>query len=210
MRDMERWRESIRKWRLANPDKVKAFRKRNRETYYADPEKRSRAYKANCDWKKENRDKVAESSKRWAEKNPDKIRELHSRAYYRNRKKHIEYSTAYSRKRRKEDVQYRLGIYLRNRLNTAIRKNGGSGSAVRSLGCSIPELKEYLEKQFVEGMTWEKWSFRGWHIDHIHPLSRFDLTDPEQVAQACNYKNLQPLWATDNLRKSNKIISKIS
>lgn len=79
-----------------------------------------------------------------------------------------------------------------------------SGSAIRDLGCSMEELKVYLESKFQPGMSWDNYSFTGWHIDHIIPLSSFDLTDPEQFKQACHYTNLQPLWAEDNFKKSNK------
>jgi hypothetical protein len=41
-------------------------------------------------------------------------------------------------------------------------------------------------------------------INHILPLSGFDLTKEDQVKMACHYTNLQPLWAGDNLKKSNK------
>ena len=51
-------------------------------------------------------------------------------------------------------------------------------------------------------MSWENHSQTGWHIDHIKPLSRFDLSDREQFLEACHYSNLQPLWAEDNLSKS--------
>jgi len=71
--------------------------------------------------------------------------------------------------------------------------------------CKVDELKEYLESQFEEGMTWDNWSRDGWHIDHIVPLSFFDLIDSEQVKKACHYTNLQPLWAEDNLRKSSNV-----
>jgi hypothetical protein len=54
-------------------------------------------------------------------------------------------------------------------------------------------------------MTWENWSKYGWHIDHIKPLSSFNLTDYEQLKMACHYTNLQPMWAKDNLIKSNKV-----
>jgi hypothetical protein len=54
-------------------------------------------------------------------------------------------------------------------------------------------------------MTWENYRFYGWHIDHIGPLARFDLTDREQFLQAVRYTNLQPLWAKDNWKKNNKI-----
>ena len=54
-------------------------------------------------------------------------------------------------------------------------------------------------------MTWDNWSLVGWHIDHEIPLYAFDLTDREQLLRACHYTNLQPMWAIDNLEKSNKL-----
>ena len=54
-------------------------------------------------------------------------------------------------------------------------------------------------------MTWDNWTTDGWHIDHIKPLSSFDLTDRKQLLEVCHYTNLQPLWAKDNLIKSDKL-----
>jgi hypothetical protein len=53
-------------------------------------------------------------------------------------------------------------------------------------------------------MSWE--NYGKWHIDHIKPLSLFDLEDPEQLKQACHYTNLQPLWAEENIRKGNRYV----
>jgi hypothetical protein len=64
-------------------------------------------------------------------------------------------------------------------LRTALKNNSKRGSAVKDLGCSIEELKIYLESKFLPGMSWDNWSPDGWHIDHIKPLSKFDLTDRE-------------------------------
>ncbi|MEM4726181.1 MAG: hypothetical protein QXG63_04505 [Nitrososphaerales archaeon] len=64
----------------------------------------------------------------------------------------------------------------------------------------------YLESKFLPGMTWDNHGRNGWHIDHVRPLSSFDLTDPEQLKQACHYTNLCPMWANDNIRKSNKLL----
>jgi len=64
-----------------------------------------------------------------------------------------------------------------------------------------------LESKFQPDMNWDNWASDGWHIDHIKPLASFDLTDREQLLIACHYTNLQPLWAKDNIAKSDKIIS---
>lgn len=87
----------------------------------------------------------------------------------------------------------------------AVKNNQKTGSAVRDLGCSIPELKLYFEKQFTEGMTWDNHGQFGWHIDHQKALANFNLEDREQFLQACHYTNLQPMWAVENMRKSAKI-----
>ena len=98
----------------------------------------------------------------------------------------------------------RIKHNLRGRLNRAIKSNYKSGSAVRDLGCSIEELKIHLESQFQLGMSWDNWSRIGWHIDHIKPLSSFNLENIEEFKKACHYSNLQPLWAQDNISKGAK------
>jgi hypothetical protein len=62
---------------------------------------------------------------------------------------------------------------------------------------------EFLEKKFLPGMNWE--NYGEWHIDHIVPCSSFDLSKSEQQKICFNYSNLQPLWAADNIRKSDSI-----
>lgn len=139
-----------------------------------------------------NKDRILQSNKKWKSENMDKI-------------------LKHTRDRKREDVQYRLTCSLRSRLYRAISKNLKSGSAVRDLGCSIEFLKEHLEKQFYphpktgEKMTWGNYGVSGWHVDHIKPLTIFDLTKREHLLEACKFTNLQPLWAEENLKKSNKV-----
>src|SRR3990167_4263324 len=89
----------------------------------------------------------------------------------------------HNRKRRRErlqnDIQFKLAGNLRIRLNKAIRNNQKAGSAVKDLGIGISEFKLYLENQFEEGMTWDNYGLGvdKWNIDHVIPLSSFDLTD---------------------------------
>jgi hypothetical protein len=110
-----------------------------------------------------------------------------------------------------QDVNYRLKTTLRSRLTLSIKNGQKAGSAIKDLGCSINKLKLHLQKTFYrrfqdnEIMTWDNWSLHGWHIDHIIPLDHFDLSIPEELKKACHYTNLQPMWAEENLKKSNKL-----
>jgi hypothetical protein len=141
-------------------------------------------------YNKLNKDKIKAYKKDYNQVNKDKIR-LKQKDYVNNRFK--------------TNVQFKLTCNLRARLKLAINNNQKTGSAVRDLGCSIEQLKQHLESKFQTGMSWDNWSFDGWHIDHIKPLASFDLTDRKQFLEACHYTNLQPLWAKDNLAKSDKI-----
>jgi hypothetical protein len=69
------------------------------------------------------------------------------------------------------------------------------------LGCTFEEFKIWIENQFQEGMNWD--NFSEWHLDHIYPVSR--AIDEEHLIVLNYYTNFQPLWAIDNLRKSNKL-----
>jgi hypothetical protein len=68
------------------------------------------------------------------------------------------------------------------------------------LGCTIPHARDHIQKQFKKGMTWD--NYGEWNIDHIIPLCAFDLTRENELMQACNWRNLRPMWAEDNLAKS--------
>lgn len=112
-------------------------------------------------------------------------------------------TTIYHKTRPLVDERFRLARNLRKRLRTALRDNFKTGSAVEDLGCSIDDFKIYLESKFTDGMSWDSYGRQGWHIDHILPLSKFDLSDPNELKKACHFTNLQPMWWKDNLRKSN-------
>lgn len=74
------------------------------------------------------------------------------------------------------------------------------------MGGSVEDIKNHIESQFMEGMTWGNHGVRGWHIDHIKPCASFDLTDIEEQKKCFHFTNLQPLWAHDNLVKNGRIL----
>ena len=153
-----------------------------------DPKLRKRMYNRNL--YKDHKDKLKLLRRVYRETNKEKVR-LQERMR--------------DGKKRQTNINYKLSKGLRTRLWSAIKDNQKTGSAVKDLGCSIDELKSYLEFKFLPDMSWYNYGQYGWHIDHIKPLSSFDLTDRKQLLEACHYTNLQPLWAKDNLSKSDKI-----
>lgn len=151
--------------------------------------------------KEQNRERLI----RFRKKNPDKNKEYNKKySTGKNRDKYLSQKRERNKKYYTNNLQYKLGQLLRYRLWISLKEQSldNANSAKELLGCSKEELIKHLESQFSEGMTWENWSLNGWHIDHIRPISSFDLSDPAQVKECFHYSNLQPLWAIDNLKKS--------
>ena len=144
-----------------------------------------------------------------AQDNGEKITQYRIQYYRDNKEKMKQYNVQWyrdnrdKRKKRGSDIQYKMAYYLRNRIYVALKGNFKIGSAVRDLGCSISAFKLYIENQFEDGMSWD--NYGEWHLDHVLPLSSFDLTDRGDFQTAVHHLNYQPLWAHDNLSKGARI-----
>jgi hypothetical protein len=103
-------------------------------------------------------------------------------------------------------TQRKLAAWVREHTTGLLRRPSKHKSILKYIGCTIQEFKVHLQSKFLPGMTWHNRGFYGWHIDHIIPLSNFDLSDESYLAAACHYTNLQPLWAVDNGRKGAKVL----
>lgn len=136
------------------------------------------------------------------------IKHIQAQWYQNNKVELSKHRYLYCKERLSFDLNFKLTKYLRTRLNYAVKNNQKVGSAVDDLGCSIDKFKIHLQLKFHrnsrgnhEYMTWD--NYGEWHIDHIKPLSKFDLTNKVQFLEAAHFTNLQPLWAIDNMIKSN-------
>lgn len=175
-------------------DRVKKYRKENIDIIREKDKIRSKKkYKNNPEiyqsYYNKNKEFILEYKKIWSEKNHQKIKEQ-KRENYKNRNKN--------------DFIFNLKNRMRNSLYSYLKKLNitKKNKTFEIVGCTPQELKEHLEKQFIDGMSWEN---RGeWHIDHIIPLS--SAKTEEELYKLCHYTNLQPLWAIDNIKKSNNIL----
>jgi hypothetical protein len=115
-----------------------------------------------------------------------------------------EYKTQYQMYRIKTDIQHKLRSTLRNRMCSALKGARRVGRTIELLGCTIAECRTHLERQFKRGMTWENHG-TFWHIDHIYPLSKLNLTLASEQRIGFHFTNLQPLKCADNLLKRAKV-----
>jgi len=100
----------------------------------------------------------------------------------------------------------RLADLVRTRIRNALRYCSKKSSTLVLLGCSICDFKNYLESKFKDGMNWNNYgNGKGnWNIDHIVPISRFDLLKKEEQKKAFHYLNCQPMWSVLNFKKGNR------
>lgn len=229
--------EYNRRWRHANPEKVKAQRERHREKRQeymrkwrdrikSDPVLRKEHCQKSFAYhqrKKKEDPAYAQRSKergmryyKKAIQNPEKAEKIReqSRTQYHSRKKvperhqaYLAKAREYRRTRKQQDPEFALRCHLRCRLKELVRngKCTRNTSALQLTGATISELRTHIERQFKRGMSWKNYGAK-WHIDHIIPCAAFDLSDSRQQAICFNYLNLRPLWAKENLRKSNRIL----
>jgi len=149
---------------------------------------------------KEQKIKRTEEEKKTREKERQRQYQQENRKILREKQK------IYVNNKLKTDVLFKLKHRLRTRLYLVLKQKKLSKTTKISeyLGCTLEELKLHIESQFTDGMNWD--NYGEWHIDHIIPLSL--AKTEEEVYKLNHYTNLQPLWANDNIKKSNKLTTK--
>ena len=147
-----------------------------------------------------NFDKVKISREKYYKNNTEKVKESKKKYYEKTKSKSI----TVLKNKYKNDELYRLKVNLRRRISHYLKSKNiiKTNTTFDIIGCSPEFLKQYLEEKFTKGMSWGL--IGQIHIDHIIPLS-FAKTE-EELYKLCHYTNLQPLWAEDNLKKSNKLL----
>jgi hypothetical protein len=195
--------DANRRW-YSNPEN-RAKRAERVRRWYANPENRAKTAEALLRWRQnpENRAKDAEWARRYMQNPENRAKHAESDRRRRQNPEFRAKNAEYLRRRRQTNPQFRLAHLLRNRLRHALKGTVKSARTMELLGCPIEHLVKHLESKFQPGMSWENQG--EWHVDHIKPLASFNLTDPEQQREACHWTNLQPLWASDNIRKGDKL-----
>lgn len=180
----ERMRGYGKKYKAANPDKVKAASK----AYY---ERNSlKLGKQRRDRYQNNKNYELARNKRWQEANQERVREY----------------DRISRARKRSTPKGKLENSMKAGVHRGITKGSKASRKTFSiLGYSLNKLMRHLERKFLPGMSWE--NYGDWHVDHKVPLAVHNYNSPDDIdfKRAWALNNLQPLWAKDNMRKNDKL-----
>jgi len=108
-------------------------------------------------------------------------------------------------KKQPKDSNFKIANALRASIVGALKRQGvrKHRRTEELLGTNKVTARKHIESLFKPGMTWK--NHGQWHIDHKIPCASFDLKCPVQQLACCYYKNLQPLWAVDNMKKGAKL-----
>lgn len=192
-----RCKNCFKEYRTKNKDKIFLMKQKYRN------ENKEKIAQTLADYYLNNKDTKINYNKNYYTNNKQKIQK--QKREYETRPETINLRKARFNTRYYSDINFKLKNNLRARLRLAIKRGSKLGSSVRDLGCSIEKLKLWLEMHWQDGMSWDNYGPKGWHIDHIIPLASLDLTNKEQFLKAVHFTNLQPLWAEDNYDKKDKL-----
>jgi hypothetical protein len=165
-------------------------------------------------YRRENSERLLEQKRIYYQANRERIlariradserKQAYDREYHRRtREKNRTRIRAYQRKYRSDTTRH-IAHNLRNRLSKFIKKRSGRSSTESLLGCTFEEFRNYIEAQFIRGINWKNYGSH-WHLDHIIPVTAFDLGNPEHLKRCFHFSNLRPLPARENLSKGSKI-----
>jgi hypothetical protein len=163
------------KYRNAHPEVIRAHCKKNHE----------RRKKNLYEWRKKNRERAREISRRWALLNPEKVKITEKRKIDRY----------------KTDPIYRVSMNMSHQMYNLLKRKKGGRSWKSLVGYTLEDLRQHIEQQFVDGMSWD--NYGEWQVDHIVPkvAFNFEKTEDFDFKRCWALSNLRPMWASDNAAK---------
>jgi len=154
-------------------------------------------------YRQKNKDIISENYKEYIKKVKENGGPLNNRvaaSEEEKRRKRTEYQLKYVNERKKSDPFFKLKISIRKLIYLTFKGHVKKSRTEEIVGIDFNKFKEFIESKFQEGMSWD--NYGKWHLDHVIPIS--SANSEEQIYELNHYTNFQPLWAEDNLKKSNK------
>ena len=214
--------EIKKKYRLENAEEIK----KKQTEYRTLPEIKERNKKQKLEYRKQHGIKERDSKRQKEHRKKPEVRvkrSIYEKEYAKkNAKKISNYKKEHNkkpevkknnylvrnrrrRKKRKENPAFRIEQNIRSRFSEIMKsaRNNKMHSTFDYVGCDSKFLREHLENQFNEGMTWDNYGYGDdkWNVDHRRPCASFDKTNQDDLFMCWHWTNLQPLWQPENQKE---------
>lgn len=181
-----------------NKDEILKIRKEYRNK----PEIKKRMKKYLKKYVSENRESLQKVWKKYREENRESIKIVQTK-YREDNREELRFKQKEIYKCYMENIYHRIRFVLIKRISRELKgKPKYTDQLLDLIGCTIHEFMNHIESQFKDGMSWN--NFGEWEIDHIKPVSLFDLSKYDEQSKCFHYTNTQPLIAHENRVKRNK------
>lgn len=159
-------------------------------------------------WRDGNKDYLSDKHKKWYSENKDRWNEYIKEYREKNVEKIKKIKRDYERNRKASDPLYKLISNFRTAIYQVLKESNVEKNKhyFEVLQYTPESLIKHLESQFKNNMNWD--NYGEWHVDHKLPITSFNIEEmgDEEFMRCWSLENLQPMWGTDNISKSNKII----
>ena len=216
-------KEYHRKWRAANPEKIRGYhikyhlanpeknKERSRRWRAKDPEKHRKANTLkNRIWRANNPEKPREAMIKFRENHPEyeqKYRPEYQRKWRAaNLEKVKELRRKWKKYKRETDPNWRLTENMRSGMHGALKGRHKAASTMKIIGCTAEALFKHLQScaSWRPWMTRENYGVGGWDVDHIIAISKWDYGCPLQFVLCWDKSNLQPMEHIANIKKGGR------
>jgi len=199
-------------------------KKKNRFVSYCIACKRKRNTITHKNYYLKNREKVLQRTAEYRKDNPELVKKRHQKYYQKNKEQILEHqkyrrslpevkkmNCEREKKRRNENPSYKIQTNVSRMVRLYLNKNGATKKS--RLWSALPytpqELREHLESQFEDWMTWDNYGTGEgkWNIDHIYPQSLlpYDSLEHPNFLKCWELNNLRPLCSLENTSKGNNL-----
>jgi hypothetical protein len=158
-------------------------------------------------WNKNNVQKTRLIQKKYCDKNREVLNKKAVTYRKENREIYLIKRRTNAINKKLNDPIYKFSENLRSLINMSFKRTSikykKSSRTEEILGCSIEFFINYMLSKGPSDISVEDFHQHGYHIDHIIPISA--AKTKEDIVKLSHYTNFQPLWYTENIKKSNKI-----
>ena len=140
-----------------------------------------------------------QKAKEWSNNNKNKHKKLQSE-WAKNNRQHLNDKFNF---RWTNDFEFKIKKSCQKHLINNLKNK--QKSTMKYFSCDIEFFIKWLKYCFTDKMNIQNHG-TYWHLDHVIPVSSFNLNNPDDLHLCFHYLNYMPITVTDNLSKNNKII----